>query len=521
MIRFSGLLLLTFVTSLFPNANLLAQDAARQRDAKPQFTVSRKTTFVMGPLRKDGSVDFAAAINAQLSEGVNSKNNAAVQLYQAFGPTSDGLEMPRAFFKELQVEPPPAEGEYLQTLGDTIRDRGLSDQQQERLFKQQAVALSRPWSRMEFPEIANWIDQNKEPLRIVHAAVRLEKYYSPLIVDYGDAVGPEPLVACILAGTQQSRSTARLLCTRAMLHLGKGDTEAAWKDLLASHRLGRLVGMGPTVTEGVVGYAIERMSNDAELTFIRETHPTAEQAKQYREALDAMPPIARISDKVNLNERCAYLDSLLVMAWNRRDAVELLEVEDGLGAMGRIVDSLGLNSIDWDVALRRGNTWYDRMVVALELPTYSERRKTLEKLKDELKAHKSLREIKPDDKRDTNIARSIGDVVAALLLPDVAHARTAEDCARQRARNLEVSLALAAYHADHALYPENLAELKPKYLAQLPVDIFSGQAPVYRRQDAGYVLYSVGKNTRDDNGRMYGEEPAGDDLAVRTIKSQQ
>jgi hypothetical protein len=389
--------------------------------------------------------------------------------------------------------------------------------------------MSRPWSRAEFPQIAAWLDQNEEPLRMVHAAVQRDKYYSPLVLEYEDTKGPVPLIAVLLPGAQASRSVARLLCVRAMLHLGEDNTEAAWKDLLASHRLGRLVGMGPTVVEALVGYAIEGMTIEAELIFLRDTHPPARQARQYREALDAMPPIARMSEKVNLTERCMYLDSLFVMAWNRKEAVELLGVEEGLAAMSRVIHSLGLDSIDWDVPLRTGNAWYDRMVASLELPTYAERRAALDKVQGEWKALSArikdtdglLRDIKTDAERNTTIARTIGDLVAALLLPALDRARIAEDRVRQRAENLDIALALAAFHADHTQYPEQLDELVPKYLAHRPLDIFSGRAPVYRRQDAGYLLYSVGENTRDDDARTFGEDPPGDDLPVRFTKTRQ
>ena len=41
---------------------------------KPRFTVSRKTTFLVSPLRKNGSIDYAAAINTQMSDGVTPQN---------------------------------------------------------------------------------------------------------------------------------------------------------------------------------------------------------------------------------------------------------------------------------------------------------------------------------------------------------------------------------------------------------------------------------------------------------------
>lgn len=71
-----------------------------------------------------------------------------------------------------------------------------------------------------------------------------------------------------------------------------------------------------------------------------------------------------------------------------------------------------------------------------------------------------------------------------------------------------VMLALALHRAERGVYPAELAALVPAYLDQLPVDPLSGEAFVYRVIDeraanaAGYALYSVGVDGRDDGGVM-------------------
>lgn len=515
--------LLGFCAPLWMLRHVPAQDVREPQVSKPKFTVSPETTFVTGPLRSDGSVDFAAAINTRLSKGVTRENNACVLLYQAFGPAPGGTSLSPAFFDALNMEPPPVHGKYLLALGSTISDPQLNRRQQERLNQQQGDAMSRPWTRAEFPEIVDWVERNSEPLRFITAATQREKYYAPLIVDAEDFAGQIPLIAVLLPCLQEARTSARLLCTRAMLHLGEGRSEAAWNDLLTCHRLGRLIGTGPTGIDGLVGYAIDGMTIDADISFIRRTHPTAAQAGRYRQSLKALPALSTISDKVDLVERCVCLDALMVMAWKREDAMELLGVEDGLAAMARVVNVFGLNSAGWDPTLRTSNAWYDRMVKSLRLPTYSERRTTLDRLQQDLKAiaakmknSRELLNLNPSDTdRDAAIGRTIGDLIAALLLPSFDAARTAEDRLRQRLDHLDVALALAAFHADHARYPNDLKELKPAYLTQIPLDLFSGKALVYRPQTAGYLLYSVGENARDDNGRTFDDTPAGDDLPVR------
>jgi len=66
---------------------------------------------------------------------------------------------------------------------------------------------------------------------------------------------------------------------------------------------------------------------------------------------------------------------------------------------------------------------------------------------------------------------------------------------------MHIALALAAHHRDRGRYPAKLNDLAPKYLPAIPDDLFSGKPLIYRLTDNGYLLYSVGVNGRDDNGR--------------------
>ena len=82
-----------------------------------------------------------------------------------------------------------------------------------------------------------------------------------------------------------------------------------------------------------------------------------------------------------------------------------------------------------------------------------------------------------------------------------------------------LAFALAAYHADHNAYPAKLADLVPKYVTEVPKDVFgNGRDLHYTLQDGGYLLYSVGMNGKDDGGKSYDDRKNAedwDDLAVR------
>jgi hypothetical protein len=64
------------------------------------------------------------------------------------------------------------------------------------------------------------------------------------------------------------------------------------------------------------------------------------------------------------------------------------------------------------------------------------------------------------------------------------------------------AVALEQFRAAHNnRYPAGLSELSPSYLNAVLTDPFDGQPLRYRKQDAGYVLYRIGPDLKDDGGK--------------------
>src|SRR5262245_59150500 len=88
------------------------KDKEPAKKHKGKFTIGKDTTYVTGPLDKDGYIDYAAALNERLGKGVTPANNANVLLWKALGPRPEGGTMPAEFFQLLGIEPPPEKGDY-------------------------------------------------------------------------------------------------------------------------------------------------------------------------------------------------------------------------------------------------------------------------------------------------------------------------------------------------------------------------------------------------------------------------
>ncbi|MGI8981835.1 MAG: hypothetical protein ACR2FY_21605 [Pirellulaceae bacterium] len=69
-------------------------------------------------------------------------------------------------------------------------------------------------------------------------------------------------------------------------------------------------------------------------------------------------------------------------------------------------------------------------------------------------------------------------------------------------RLLITDLAIRAYRAEQGRYPDKLTDLAPKYLKQVPCDLYTDKLPVYRLTDSGFMLYSVGRGGKDNGGNF-------------------
>jgi hypothetical protein len=184
-----------------------------------------------------------------------------------------------------------------------------------------------------------------------------------------------------------------------------------------------------------------------------------------------------------------------------------------------LLEKLLTRSIDWDPALRNTNQVCDRAVATMRKQDRAERNAELKVLdkEDENRASRvnqmtPVQTLSMGPKERGEVA---GLLVFGLTLPAFERMPQVADRCEQCQNNTRIAFALAAYHCDHGRYPAKLDELSPKYIEQIPDDLFSGKPLNYRLDGNGYLLYSVGQNGIDDGGRTFEDEPRGDDIVIR------
>jgi hypothetical protein len=221
-----------------------AKEPTAEATKKPRVTISKETTFITEPLRKEGYVDYIEALNLRCSEGVTPENNAAVLFWRAMGPEPVPQEIREEFFRRLGMKVPTAKGDYFTTFRKFLQKKDAAKESvspddkpqpiEERL-RQQEVAVAQPWSARKFPDVAAWLRENERPLTLIISGSKRPRRYDPAIA------GTEGTVLSIRIHMQsEHRDAVRALVARAMLRLHSGEPERAWNDLLASHRIAHL-----------------------------------------------------------------------------------------------------------------------------------------------------------------------------------------------------------------------------------------------------------------------------------------
>jgi RNA polymerase sigma factor (sigma-70 family) len=515
-----------------------AQIAARPERIKPKFTLSKETTYLTGPLDKDGYVDYETALNEKLAEGVDPQKNANVLLWQALRPEPRNFPMPAEFFRWLKIAEPPRRGEYFLDLNryakylSNVEELDLeAGKPIVEIFTQRSRTTQRPWVANDYPRIAGWLKANEKPLALVREATGRPDYYNPPVSNKSGDEGWYGLIGALMPGPVECyREVAPALAARAMLHAGEGRLDAAWEDLLACERLGRLIASGADYDEYLVGVGITQVAADAELALLDCARPTAKQAQKWQRDRERLSPIPPLADTVDLGMRYTFLNTVMLARRHPVKTLRLIEILKGqrrppLPDPDPEPSPAFIASLDWDAILRTGNARFDRVVAAQRIKDRAQRQKELDRIAEELKPDTMtpaevimalrIKSLRQESGRDNAINKKLAATLFDFRWATIRFMQRLADLHEQRQRNLQLAFALAAYRGEHKRYPDKLEDLAPKYLAEVPCDLFSGKALFYRPSKDRYLLYSVGVNGQDDGGRGSTDTPPGDDPHVR------
>jgi hypothetical protein len=493
--------------------------------------IGLKTTAVEGPLNAHGFPDYATAIERQLGDGITPSEN----FWCGFCELLDPETLPTDFLTELRRHPG-----FEKSGTRPFRARPTESEDLVLFENELDQALKGPWKDEESPRVIRWLESNRAALDQASLLSTKRRAFHPFMPTSA------PLLWTRLDYLQQARHVAQALACRAKRSLAQERFEEAWRDALAIHRIARHASEGPSVISFFVSGAIEMSAQDLTTSLLVRPRGTPDEIaalwRQLEPTLPAALPIARAIEF----ERLAVLDITF------RCRTELMAVEeyffedatiphdDGnkLSAMiighplTRLLRWKAFSVVEINEQLRYINEFHDRIVDATKNRDFRTRIDVYRSLTDEYLTFPKLR-TRHQSLGDclNDFSESLYKLIRIAMLRkfavDYADVDNGVTHHSQRVR-LIAAVALAEQHyratgRDVRNGDELLAlqELRIPNSAQFsPIDLFTSEPLVVRRQKDELLIYSVGPNGRDDGGRPYVAGEDADDLAARLPRSE-
>ena len=168
-----------------------AEPAPPAAEEKPSvaITISKETTSITEPRAKNGYVDYLRALNQHFGKGVTPENNASALFWKAVGPIEIRPDDRQQYFALLGIQPLPEKGDYLADFGKYLtrgQDRSrkkygkITGKTRGDTSAMLHPAMTRPWSKQEFAELATRLAASEKSLAMVIEASRRPKRYDPL-----------------------------------------------------------------------------------------------------------------------------------------------------------------------------------------------------------------------------------------------------------------------------------------------------------------------------------------------------
>lgn len=343
--------------------------------------ITPETTVLTEPLKNDGkSVDFFTVIRDRYEPKVGADENGFKTVLTAYGksmfkaeygPNRDWQfdETCRAFGLDSGFEPSAVyekPTDYLKAPKPSKRELNRMKQNpharemHENMGKYLLLAKlgSAPWKLDDQPKMKTWLDKVGPGLDIVREAAMKDQYFFPMI-----RRGENEL--CLLAVSPEAiRFHDQLfqgLRIRAMLRLGEGELDEAWKDIFATIRLSRLL-LRENHPQAVTNIMILSTQNwRGAQTFLQQHNGTDEQLARYISDLEALPGLPDRKPQLE-KARFIFLDAMAAAHDTERIADSMNWVLPGSGAFG-IFSAIGFN---WNIIARHLNERFDEFEKRLD-----------------------------------------------------------------------------------------------------------------------------------------------------------
>ena len=472
-------------------------------------------------------------------------NNVAGTLYQLFGEQLLDEHYPVDILSAYGIDPLPPSGRLFVSLSRHIANTGGDPVKELDKAKEELdLAKKTLWSPRRFPRIAGWIAANQRALDKVLKLPEDGRFFLPVASNSTTPFWDSLFIR--RSSSSLFRELINVLVARATLKAESGNVKGAWTDIMAVRRLSNALHHSNSRFLLIVGLVANSQANIASQTLATSGLLSNAEAKRFLRELQQIRPMHNeYMEHLQIIERCENLDSLMSLARTGPEVFDAVCNDPGWENSGWDTANPAWRAsskhINWNRILYSFNKWFDNGVEATrkELHSPYSDRALAEywKATDDYFAPLAvwLAQLGWVSDQKNIITTAVNLIIehssrsGGIVGPDAATERIGMlftyifrpnnkiivKVQRKKVQEWQVTvlaMALAAYKAEHGNYPEPLAALSPKYVKQVPQDMFTGKPLKYEKNGNGYLLYGIGPNRKDEGGSDEGDA---DDVSVR------
>ncbi len=437
--------------------------------------VGYPTTRLLGPISKDGGINYLRVVNQLARTGVTSKNDAAVLLIKAVGPKLFPAETwyDKDILWQLDMQPFEPHASRLITLSEWAQKHPLPENpNRDSRWRLQINLSSHPWTAAQYPVMAQWIQANRRPLALLARAVKRPRYYVPLeSPDRGLIHARVPLLRPLSFLVQ-------VAAMRGMMLLGQGDAEGAIRWAKRIHRLAIRVAQSPDVASYLVGIRFESIGLRMDQAAANSGQLSAKQLGALLASIETCHSIPSLAEALN-DQRYTGLSMIMMLD---RNGLMILTIKRMSKSDKEVWNALW--PIDYSAMMREENQIFDAEVAASKLSDFQKEYRRMKHLK---------RIINGYDSPASGILNP-ANIAVVLANPSAVHLACYRRSITTQRRLTEVAVALAKFKTVRGKYPTTLSDLVPTDLKFAPRDAFSGAPFQYAvtADGRGFQVKSMG-----------------------------
>lgn len=288
------------------------------------------------------------------------------------------------------------------------------------------------------------------------------------------------------------RNLVRLISINSLLEARAGKIDEAMRSVELGFKVGESIKDDPLIISQLVRFACLSMTSRSLQEFLRYNDLNESQAKRLFTVLDGIDLSDSITEALR-GERAMGISFFNIERYNP------LAIDETAG--------------DSNNAEKKANKKYFRPSILWITWTYADEAYYLKTMHNMVENSKSSYRIIQERHLDTGNMTDIPRyaLMSTILLPVFSRASSKRDREIAEIRGDQIMLALQAYKDRYGSYPRDLTELRAKLGWTLKADPFSGKDFIYKKQDRGFILYSIGENLKDDGAKTvpYPTKPLG------------